>query len=151
MRPSQNDPLLPFGPRCPMSAFVVRSRSQTPDSVRQRCKAELSASSRSCWPAIHSPKQTFFGQMKSPTRIAPSGLDYAFGPSNGQAQSKAKLLLATTMICHAHVRDKSLLGFYGKPKWSTQSVECVHCGDGNREVNQVFGREMCRGRGVCLI
>ena len=38
-----------------------------------------------------------------------------------------------------------------KPKRRAQSVERIHCGDRDREVDKVFGRERCRGGGIRLI
>lgn len=93
--------------------------------------------------ATTSLQQIFLDDGKSPTRINPSGLEYALGQWNGQAQSDATHLMTKAMICHAHVSENSRLGIDRKPKRSTKSVERIHCGDSNREVNQVFGRKMC--------
>ena len=38
-----------------------------------------------------------------------------------------------------------------KPKWRAQSVERIHCGNRDREVNQILWREVGRDRGIRLI
>ena len=52
LRLSLNEPLLSFVPRWLMSAANMSGRYLTPDSVRQRDKAELPVSGRSRRPAI---------------------------------------------------------------------------------------------------
>jgi hypothetical protein len=46
------------------------------------------------------------------------------------------------MPSRQRVEARSRLGSDRKPKWRFQSIEGVHCGDHDREINEILGLEL---------